>query len=400
MVKRDSGTYRLLVMTGVLTLGLFAGFVAGRRTGPGSGAVPWLGEEKTMTGPWGEIRYWHSLLETPAALLTEWTGSAGKSTMWFVGLTKKETGRLLDECEMTPTMRDTLLATAKEEPDGGVRLYPSDEFVISIPPDLRSRLYARLIKWPENKTVGTPARFMKESKLDWLDESNLPSEVIQLTKKLIYERNGIQLFANYDIVLRTISDHRTARRFLRVMCRRTTIMGVLVVRPEDDIEALTRYWGRGGREAEVRTLLEAARLSDGSHEVPLVSLLPPFVKDHLYRYQNNTDPETATCHYTSFNFFSTQPDKRFAELSFCSDVISRDYAAVTNDFQLGDVVMMMFDDGEIIHSCTVIAGDLVFTKNGRGKGQPWMIQTLDRLSLFYTAENPLAVKVLRRSDLF
>lgn len=391
--------YRWLTTTGVLALGLVAGFIAGRQTAPGSGALPWLGSTKTIAGPWGEIRYWHFLLETPAALLTKWTGSADKPTIWFVDLTKKETGRLLDECGMPPTMRDTLLSTAKEDPGGGIRLYPSDPFVISIPPDLRSKLYARLTKWPENKTVGSPAQFMKESKLEWLDESDLPPEVINLTKKLIYKQNGVERFANYDIVLRTISDNRTARRFLRVMCRRSSITGVLVVRPGDDIEALTSYWGRGGRKAEIRTLLEAARLSDGSHEVPLLSLLPPFAKDHLYRYQNDTDPETPTCHYTSFNFFSTRPDDRFIDFPSCTELIVRDYVAVTNDFQLGDVAMLMSNTGEAVHSCTILADNLVFTKNGRGKGQPWMIQTIESLLTLYGVDGPVTVKVLRRRDM-
>jgi len=207
------------------------------------------------------------------------------------------------------------------------------------------------------------------------------------------------MFADYDVVLRHIHDNRIARRFLRVMSRQNSVMGSLVVQPEDDLDALVRYWGRGGRENDVRTLLESARVSEGSHEVPLSMLLPPFVKERIYRYRYPTDPQTANCHYSSLNFFAHEPNEALTNLITCAATIDRDYVPVEGNYQLGDVVMFMRNANTVIHTCNIVFDHLVFSKNGSAIGQPWVIVSIDHLKSLYGVDEPIKLVVFRRRDM-
>lgn len=358
------------------------------------------GPAKTIRGNWGEIHYWDTILEMPANLISRWSAPTGV-TQWYVGTgSPQETVALLRSCGLGEAQAGQLVATARDVEGGGFVLEPSDRFILSLDADQRAKLYGQLASWSPNTAIADPTRFQKIGSLDWLDAAQLPRDVAQTVQKLIYRRGDTQLFVDYDVVLRTIPDNRVARHFIRTMTRQNCYMGAVIVRPDSDIDAMTAYWGRGGRESEVRTLLESANAANSRKEVPILMLLPQFVRDRLYRYRRATDPEKPNCHYTAMNFFNDKPDDTLTDLGICSRLVDSDYAPVSGpDYLLGDVILFMANERHVVHSCNVVAGNIVFTKNGYSVGQPWVLTDLNELRNYFSIEQPVSLHVVRRKDM-
>ncbi len=355
---------------------------------------------KITEGPWGQIRYWETLLEMPPHMVAQISRTDRKSEWYFgVGATD-EVARVLADCGMDRAVAAKAMTTIDHWPDGGFVLRPDDDLVINVSPDTRAKLYKLLRRWPQNDAMGKPSRFERMGALDWLDQTDIPQKSADIVRKLIYRDGVTELFVDYDIVVRSLPDNRDALEFLRTMTRQNCIMGSLVIRPDEDVEKLVSYWGQGGRERDVRTLIESARWSDTRHEIPLMMLLPHFVGDRLYRYRNDTDPEGANCHYSSLNFFAHEPDSSYTNLSSCSATIDRDYADVpSGDRQLGDLVLLMSGARGVEHSCNFVASDIVFTKNGTARGQPWVLANLQQVVNYFSVEQPVTIRVMRRKDL-
>ena len=64
----------------------------------------------------------------------------------------------------------------------------------------------------------------------------------------------------------------------------------------------------------------------------------------------------------------------------------------------GDIVFLLDDRGEAVHSAVHIAADIVFTKNGNNYAQPWMLMHLKDLLSMYTTDNPPQVVVYRSKN--
>lgn len=353
---------------------------------------------QTIEGPWGRVRYWNSMLEMPGDMISL-RSLPENLTRWYMEFDLPELAeKFMTDSGVAPDVARRIAATAAPWSGGkGLVVTPDDEDVIRISPHARSQMYRRMAMWAPNQTLADATRFSKVGLRDWLDGATLAPQMTGLIRNLIYSNGDTELFADYDVVLRKLKDNREARDFLRTMARRNCIMGSLVVGPEDSIEQLVRYWGRGGREPEVRTLLESTRLTEGSREIPLIMLMPQFVRDRLYRYRRASDPELANCHFSAMNFFNDQPDNTFTSLVRCAEVIQSDYVAVPeNELQLGDLIVFMPSSSEIIHSCNYVAGNIVFTKNGSAQGQPWVLADLKETEGFFSVDRPVIRQMLRK----
>lgn len=404
MSVADTGRGRSILVLIVIAAGIAAStatFFVGRNQGKIEARRAERKKDATRIseGPWGQIRYWETLLVMPWSLISQVSRPLGNSEWYFGVGSTGEVAQTLTECGMDRAATAKAMTTVDRWPQGGFVLRPDDDLVINIPADARAKLYRCLSRWPQNEAMSRPSRFEKMGALDWLDQIDIPEKSAQIARKLIYHDGATQLFVDYDIVIRSLPDNRDAREFLRTMTRQNCIMGSLVIRPNDDIEKLVAYWGRGGREREVRTLIESARWADSRHEMPILMLLPHFVRDRLYRYRNDTDPGGANCHYSSLNFFSKEPEDSYTNLASCSAAIDRDYADVTtNDRQLGDLVLLMNGENNVVHSCNFVASDIVFTKNGTARGQPWVLANLQQVVNYFNVEQPVTVRVMRRKD--
>ena len=64
--------------------------------------------------------------------------------------------------------------------------------------------------------------------------------------------------------------------------------------------------------------------------------------------------------------------------------LSGAYAEVTGDERhLGDLYVLRGADGNLVHMANHVAGDVVFTKNGRSHTRPWaLMHTRDMRRIF------------------
>lgn len=374
-------------------------------------AGEWRGETKVraatehadnsmyVEGPWGMLRYWNSMLEMPQDLI-DLNLKPVESTQWFFGIqTPTEVSDALRSCGLDDPMIARIGAKVRTWEAGGFVLEPDDSTVLAIPGEARAKLYDLLAKWPVNQWLGGSARFEKVGLHDWLEDSEMSPASAEMVRSLIYRKGNVQFFADFDLIIRRIADKAERMNFLRTLSRQNCIMGRLVIRPDDNLDSLANYWGRGGRERDVKILMEATSRADGPHEVPLRSLLPDFARDRMNRYRHEGDPATANCHYTAMNFFADTPNESLTDLTKCAAYLDHDYVSVTDGSrQFGDVVMIMANEREVLHTCNVIAGNIVFTKNGNSRGQPWLMADLKELVDYFGSDRPVSIRVIRRAE--
>lgn len=354
--------------------------------------------EAITNGPWGELRYWYSVLEMHPTLVqdrltppdrNDWhvvpePGSTVAALLKSVGLREADCSELMQQAETNGEF---------------VILHPTDEFILGMDAQTRARLYPVLGRWIQNEPQTLAVRFVPEGMMNWVDRSDLPSALARDVKRLIYEHGDVDLFADFNTVLRRATNSMDRIQFLRVISRQAIVMGRVVIGSDEDLAPLQAYWGRGDRHGDVQTILESARISEGRGEIPIDMLLPRFARERLYRYRHSYDPELSNCHYSSLNFFEDEPVLAFTNLSVCSEAIMKDYAPITGAMQLGDIVMFMRNSAEVVHTCNYVAGDLVFTKNGSAVGQPWRLARLPNLVKIYSVSEPITLRAVRRRDL-
>ena len=98
-------------------------------------------------------------------------------------------------------------------------------------------------------------------------------------------------------------------------------------------------------------------------------------------------------------FFFRTPNNAYTNLEVCSQKIDTDYQPVTDGSrQLGDIVMLMIGEHSVVHSCNIVAGDIVFTKNGTAQGQPWVLADLKQIVNYFSIEQPVTIRIVRSKE--
>ncbi len=363
---------------------------------PGTGAtVP--GEN--ASGPWGRLSFSRVLIEPPEDFIPV-VFTTPQPIRWHLPAADAAAAtRFWSELGLAPAATAPLQRAAEPAgPGGGWIVRPDPEAVLALTAADRAKLYTALAADPRNALQRDPFRCRTEAVEDWFEGSGLPDDVVALTRRLLYERNGSMYFSDHDLVLPRIPTAAGRIRYIKVMSRKTALLGQLHVDRSSDVDALVRYWGQGRRSKDIEPLLQSlARRPEGG-SLDLVHLLPPFARRLLYTYPiPSDDPADLAhdCHWTSLNFYSTQPDNRFADLEQARLALLRDYYQVNGAPALGDIVMFVRPDGQGVHSCVYVADDVVFTKNGAAFSVPWTLARLENVVAFYTVTEPLEVRRYR-----
>jgi hypothetical protein len=177
----------------------------------------------------------------------------------------------------------------------------------------------------------------------------------------------------------------------------------LRVTPDSDVNALVKYWGKGGREKLIAPLLTSLAKVPGGAAFNISYFLPTFPRLRLYTYPYTWNDQAACkedCFFTSMNFFNETPDTNFFDRVYTAKVLHSDYVPVRQHPSFGDVVALSSAKGDIFHTCIYIADDFVFTKNGVNPEQPWVLMKMaDMLMLYYPTDRSGHLGFLRRKDM-
>ena len=261
-------------------------------------------------------------------------------------------------------------------------------------------LYRELRKYPKNRFHHSPVIIESGQVRDWFSESDVSEEILTFIEKLSY-RIGDQLaFSDLPAVLTRIHVDKEERKLLQALTRTRSLIVRLRVGEDTDFESLKEYWTAGYRSRDILPLLESIAYLEGVEYFDLAHLLPPTPRKYLYTFPSRAlgiDGLYPDSFWTSLNFFHYLPSGEFADENVALAHIVANFEQVRGDFQFGD--LLLFRDsrtGRALHSCTYVADDIVYTKDGRSVLRPFVLAKLGDLNARYGSDRSVGIEVWRR----
>ncbi len=180
----------------------------------------------------------------------------------------------------------------------------------------------------------------------------------------------------------------------------TVISPSVVIRPEDDIEAVGRYFA-GGRDPEpLIRYLKYLRSLNGTKtfSVPLEKILHPFIRKTTNTHSQCDGPNcyNATKNVTLGNRFSFE----FLSSQELAENVIQGYRQAGKDelTRPGDLLIYSNSKYKIRHAAVVAADEIVFTKNGRFKLNVYGFQERKSMEAVYFPDGKFQVNVYKAID--
>lgn len=348
-------------------------------------------------GAWGRLELTPIALPEPDSYLPGAAEPIPAARWVFENHTPAQLAALFESLPATPELKALLLNRAGWQVlQDGVVLYPSLRALELLDRQSRQRLYPLLGESRHNFSHFHPFRFPGKGFRAWFKRSGLHPEILDLIENLTYtNRYGALCLVDIGLLQHRLTPHEF-QEFLRSLYREPAVLASLRIAPGDNLDALAAYWGRGGREEEIRPLLHAvAELPDGGG-LSVTHLLPTFARNRLYTYRSDTNKVVSEqdCFWTAVNFFRLTPDPRLAAGMSPHQILQQECDPVRDAPRLGDVLVLR-QGGSAVHAAVYVAGDVVFTKNGANFRQPWILMRLPDLLARYSGDQPLSVLNLR-----
>jgi len=353
--------------------------------------------------PWGELIVKDMDIQRPNEYL-ESDVKQDASTAWNFRGNLEQIRSLLVSCGFTESqLKSAFLPQSLEVTGSGVEIKPADDLLLSLSPETRGRLYAELARNPANFYMANPLH-IKHDKIDCLvTEQGLPEATVALFKKLLYARGSLSFFSDLGFMFRHIPAEEDRLNLLKVATSEPSVMVRLKIRPDTDIDKLLGYWGKGfgARRQDDRPLFESIKRLPEGGSVSIVFLLPPFARDRLYTFPMPPHPGEAThdCFWSALNYFNETPDDRFGDLNYVGKYVKANYRQISKPGAHGDLVFICDAKNSAMHAAIYLADDIVFTKNGLGYMEPWVLMRLPDLVNFYSTTGPAHALAFRNMAL-
>lgn len=352
-------------------------------------------ERQAGNGPWGRLKLTPIVISPPLEYVSaEW--GRNEPPVWaFPGVPLEDVGAFLSAAGASPEQVTQLRQAARV--DAGIQgtvILPPPAVVRALSSDARARIYAQLSKTPLNFDQAQSFRFLGATADAWLGGSLMSPQTRALVEPLLYRDGQFLHFADIESIRADVAGPEEMQRLAKTLLRSSTLVVELAIDRPADVAGLAEYWGRGGRRTDIRPLLESVAGLGGMH-IDIVHLLPAFARNYLYRYPKITTedlnrPLLANCLWSSLNFFNQTPDDKYLDVNTALTALRTNYYVIEHGYQLGDIVALLDEDGDLFHVAVYLADGLVFTKNGTSPVAPWTIMALPDLTAFYRrrAETP------------
>ena len=398
-------TITLVVATGLLTAILLKYF--GNPTGARPESATTVVHRADVKPPgetpaWGELVTYDIDLEQPEEYVA-FELSSKKPPQWvFTGLNRDQTRSQLLACGLSTELADRALTdptTAFTSTATTIR--PDGHLLLALTPAVRTKLYALLAKLPGNHYMEYPFCYPRKTFEQWFGNGSKDDRLTATVRKLLYPRGDGLCFSDYEFLMQQARTDEERLEMVKALSRQSAVLARVRMRPDTDIDKLLGYWGRGIQVKDVRPLLEStARLEDGA-TISMLYLLPKFARERLYTFpmpSKQGDP-VMDCHWSTMNFFNDPPNNQFTDTTYTVSYIQTNLYQVAMPTLYGDVILILNDKGNAIHSAVYLADDIVFTKNGNNFTQPWMLMRLKDLLARYTTDAPPPMLVYRNRNL-
>jgi len=370
---------------------------------PKAATVSAVSSPASATPVWGELVEQDIDLAQPEEYVA-FEPTTGRIETWNLPGTVDDVRKTLTDCGLDTAQVDRALSPALVAVSGSsIAIKPDDDLVFSLSPETRAKFYAVLGQTPGNRYMQSPYHFFGDSVEAFFHESNVSSSIVSEVKRLVYKRASTLLFSDLEVVLNHIDSQREKLSFLKALTRQRAVLANLRITKNTDIDKILGYWTAppAVHIKDLRPFLNSVRRSGNESLLPLTFLLPPLVKAKLYTFAMPTKPGDVQmdCHWTALNFFQETPDDRFADFSFTSQYVNTHYYQIAKPSLVGDLIFLLDQNGQVIHSAVYLADDLIFTKNGVNYAQPWIMMHMKDLVSVYTDTYEPKVWFYRSKDL-
>lgn len=363
-----------------LWLGLFPalGFGAGQAAGNALRA-------ETLNGPWGTLVTRTVYLEAPQSVL-DLCKRPDQVPLWvFPDRTAHEVGEFLVKAGVPKALSDAFFRPeALKSEQVGTTVIVNPDQLLALSAEARQAVYSELARFPENHFHATPV-FIPGKVEEWLERSRLTLRQRELFLRTLWRRGGCTAFSDVSLLINQASSSAEIVAAIAATTRVPTVM-VSVQLPPADRAAMLEYWRAGGRNQDAHDFLRNVLEQSDLNTFDLIHLLPALCRDALYTYPSLADAaggQLPDCQWTSLNFFQARPAPYYLDGRSTFLELAATHTEVPQADRLGDLICFTTLDGRIVHSCVRVAGDLVFTKNGRNITAPWLLQHESDVAAIY-----------------
>jgi len=341
-------------------------------------------------GPWGDVKYYYIYLEAPAEYIKSFPMPSSVTRWTFPGATKADLKRLFTTAGLSAPFQDILLAPERVVAAGdALTVFPPLPDLEAMTPQQRLVVYTELSKYDVNEFHKTPVLITATSLDDWLGKTRLRPALVDVMRKLTYNRGGLLAFSDLSAVLNYVQSDTEAQDFYKVVTRTRSMIVRVDLGDNADIDALVSYWTGYNRFKDIAPILQSVAETEGVAHLGVIHLLPSMARRLLYSYppmEMAIAGRMPDCHWTSLNFFNYKPKDYFLDTRLAAAHLMEAYAPVAagTPLQYGDVLVFMAGEtANAIHSCVYIADDIVFTKNGENAVSPWILMKLEEVKKIY-----------------
>ncbi|MCB1234363.1 MAG: hypothetical protein KDM91_04775 [Verrucomicrobiae bacterium] len=360
----------------------------------------------TVPGSWGDLEYYPMILEPPDAYVLAMPDLKThlEPNRWnFSGMNAGAAVAILRDAGLPDETIDRLAVppVMNETPEGTV-FEPSDELILGLTMDARTKLYGALAKANPTSIYSKPYVIDSKGFFSMSERSGISSGAQNLIDRLTFYQVGSKSFSDIGLVLRNCTGDEERWRVVKTLLREKSLNLRLRLSKSSDIEALADYWSSGGRNKDVIPLLESVVNTEGVERLDVVHLLPPNTRKLIHTYPRpmmSVGQQLPDCFWTAFNFFSYDPsDRHFDSIAFEAQLAGR-YERATKPYQFGDLIVIANPaDGSALHACNYVAGDIVLTKNGRSFNRPWVFSRLQDVVSGYLKAPKVSVAFFRLKE--
>lgn len=309
----------------------------------------------------------------------------------FAGETPDDVRARLRSAGFNDATRDALMASLQCDATGCAGDVP-DALLRRLPADARGSLYRGMASTGGQMFASNPHRRPVELPR-WSSLAQTPA-VATLLNELSWSEGGMWHLADVATACRALPDRAQRVELLSILRRRTGLSLSVRLGAVDDTEAVLRYWTLPGREPDeaARTLLREAKRTSAA--VPLRSLLRAWPARRLDRFPR-ADEADRDCFWSTLHFHDegAEPFSVPTPEAFWSELNAGWSEVTATDARYGDAVVFM-GTAEPMHAMIFLAGDLVFSKNGRARSRPWTVSRIDLVRRDYPSLT--AVRYFRR----
>lgn len=342
-------------------------------------------------------------LEQPPEYAAYESGTNQTETWTFDGMTPVQVRALMQSCGLAANEIDRALSPALVSSAGASTVVtPDAELVFSMTVGVRVKLYNALGHFSENELMRFPICFHTNSFDAWFGGGKVDADSLAMLKKLVYVRGDTGCFSDFGILLQQVPDQANRLKLVEALSRQSAALVGVQIWPDTDIDKELDYWSRphGVRLINIRPLLESLKSRPRGGTASILYFLPPFARERLYTYPlpSQLGDPAMDCHWSTLNFFNDTPDNRFSDPKYTSAYIETNYYRIAEPSAYGDIILLLDEHGDAIHSGVYLADDIIFTKNGNNFTQPWMLMHLKDLLAEYTTDIPPRMAVYRNKN--